>query len=139
MSILVDMLKRHEGFRSKPYKDTVGKLTIGIGRNLDDVGISEDEAMYMLSNDLAYLKGALRRAYPWFQNMLYPRQDALTDLAYNIGMGSLAKFTHMLAALEKFDYDTAANELMASQWAKQVGNERSHELFLILKTGEYQQ
>lgn len=50
---LREQLERHEGLRLKPYKDTVGKLTIGIGRNLDDKGISRKEAFALLDNDIA--------------------------------------------------------------------------------------
>lgn len=137
MSVLTDMLTRHEGFRSKPYRDTVGVLTIGIGRNLDENGISQDEAIYMLGNDLAYYQGELRRTYPWFNKMLWPRQDALTDMAFNLGMARFRKFEHMLAALEACDYTKAAEEMVASQWAKQVGG-RALELAAIMRTGEYQ-
>lgn len=138
MSILTDMLIRHEGMRSLPYKDTVGVLTIGIGRNLDDVGISRDEAVYMLMNDIAHYQGELRRGFPWFSKLLYPRQDALTDMAFNLGMTRFRKFEHMLAAVEAGDYAKAAEEMIASKWATQVGD-RALELAAIIRTGNYQE
>ena len=47
---LIEQLRLHEGVEHMPYKDTVGKLTIGVGRNLDDRGLSDDEIDYILSN-----------------------------------------------------------------------------------------
>lgn len=136
MSELVSMLKRHEGFRSKPYTDSVGVLTIGIGRNLDDVGISEDEAIYLLQRDIAAAQAALRRAYPWFDILLYTRQDALTDLCFNIGPARLKGFVKFLAAMEAHDYERAASEMLDSKWAAQVGT-RAVELAEIIRTGNY--
>lgn len=60
ITVLKDMLIRHEGLKLKPYRDTVGKLTIGAGRNLNDLGISEREAMFLLDNDI--MERAGRRA-----------------------------------------------------------------------------
>lgn len=62
-------LVRDEGKRLKPYKDTVGKLTIGVGRNLDDVGISESEAMALLDSDIAAVFAELDRHVPWWRDM----------------------------------------------------------------------
>ena len=56
MESMIGMLKRHEGLRLKPYQDTIGKLTIGYGRNLDDRGISKEEAEYLLRNDISRVK-----------------------------------------------------------------------------------
>ena len=47
-----NMLIRHEGLKLFPYQCPAGKTTIGVGRNLDDKGISEKEAMYMLNEDI---------------------------------------------------------------------------------------
>ena len=136
MSELSEMLRRHEGVRSKPYKDTVGKLTIGVGRNLDDVGLSDDEIDYLLHNDIHYYRAELRKVYPWFMILVYPRQDALTNLAFNLGMAGFAKFKHLIAAMEKGDSAKAAEEMMASNWAKQVG-QRAFDLAQMMRTGEY--
>ena len=132
------MIRRHEGLRLKPYEDTVGKLTIGVGRNLTDVGISEHEAAYLLTNDIAVAAASLRRAYPWFSGMGLPRQDALTDMMFNLGAARFAGFAQMIAALEQRDYETAAKEMLDSKWAQQVGA-RATELAAIIRTGQYQQ
>jgi lysozyme len=114
-------LIRHEAIRLKPYVDTVGKLTIGVGRNLDDVGLSEDEALYLLSNDLDQRIRALIAAYPWFVDLDPARQAVLVDMAF-MGLAKLAGFTRMLAAFARKDYDDAAAEMLHSRWATQVGH-----------------
>ena len=137
MNELADMLTRHEGVRLKPYLDTVGKLTIGIGRNLDDVGISGYEAAYLLENDITKARNELRKAFPWFPNLTCQRQDALTDMCFNVGLPRLQGFTKMIAAMERQDYETAAVEMLDSKWATQVG-ERATELAAIIRTGMFQ-
>lgn len=138
MNELADMITRHEGVRLKPYRDTVGKLTIGVGRNLDDVGITGYEAAYLLENDIAKARSELRRAFHWFSNLTCQRQDALTDMCFNVGLPRLQGFKKMVAAMEKQDYETAAVEMLDSKWAEQVGA-RATELAEIIKSGQYQQ
>lgn len=128
------LLIRHEGLRLKPYRDTVGKLTIGVGRNLDDVGISRDEALDLLASDLARVQTGLDAAYPWWRKLDVVRQHALIDLAFNVGLGGLKTFVLMLAGLRGGAYDEAARELTRSHWADQVGD-RSVELARMLRTG----
>lgn len=113
-------LERDEGLRLKPYKDTVGKLTIGIGRNLDDVGISEEEARHLLGNDIEWVVEELDRAMPWWRTMPEPAQRALCNMCFNLGMPTLRQFSNMLAALQAGDYRKAADEALDSRWARQV-------------------
>ena len=136
MSELVDMLKKHEGVRLFPYHDTVGKLTIGVGRNLDDSGISVDEADFLLTNDIHHFHGELRRTYPWFHLLMAARQDAVTDLAFNVGVAGFAKFKATIAAIARADYAGASRHMLASQWAMQVGA-RATDLAKMMETGEY--
>ena len=136
MSELVDMLKKHEGVRLFPYRDTVGKLTIGIGRNLDDSGISMDEAELLLTNDIHHFQGGLRRTYPWFNLLLAARQDAVTDLAFNVGITGFSKFEATIAAIKRADYAGASRHMLASKWAAQVGS-RATDLATMLETGNY--
>lgn len=128
---LVNDLKRDEGFRSRPYKDTVGKLTIGYGRNLDDVGISESEAELLLRKDVGIAYEETRERYPWIKKAPLNVQRGLYNMAFNMGSARLAGFRKMLAALEAGNYPLAAEEALDSKWAKQVGNraKRIAELF----------
>jgi len=114
-------LVRDEGMRLKPYTDTVGKVTIGVGRNLDDVGISETEALDMLDADIDRSIEDLERNLPWLFERPEPVQRALVNMCFNLGWPRLSGFRKMLAALEAGDYDTAAAEALDSRWARQVG------------------
>lgn len=133
---LSDMITRHEGKRLKPYTDTVGKLTIGVGRNLTDVGISDDEARLLLSNDILRATQSLS-VYPWFDRLNGARRAAVTDLMFCVGPGRFAGFKKMIAALELGHWDEAAKELLDSLFAKQVGK-RAVELAFMLEKGEWQ-
>ena len=136
MSALLDMLMRHEGVRLKPYHDTVGKLTIGVGRNLDDVGISRDEAMYLLNNDVNRTVAGLRATYPWFAELSAPRQDAITDMTFNLGLHGFGQFHQTIAHLVAKRWSDAAKEMLDSHWAIQVGV-RAQELATMIETGMY--
>lgn len=104
-----------------PYKDTVGKTTIGVGRNLDDEGISDDEAMTLLRNDITEHLAALDQQLPWWRGMDEVRQRVIANMAFNMGIETLLTFKNTLAAMERGDYDAAANGMSASAWARQVG------------------
>lgn len=120
----IDLLQKQiipeEGVRLKPYLDSVGKLTIGVGRNLDDRGITTDEAMYMLRNDLRLVEQQLAVNLPWAFKLNDVRQRVLADLAFNMGIVGLLGFKNTLAAIERGDYETAAVQMLESKWASQV-------------------
>ena len=102
-----------------PYRDTVGKLTIGYGRNLDDKGITRAEAELMLDKDMA---DAIDDAstLPYWEQLDPVRKLVLSDMTYNLGLSRLLKFKRMHAALELPDYVLAAHEMKDSRWYKQT-------------------
>ena len=130
------VLIRHEGLRLKPYRDTVGKLTIGVGRNLDDRGISKDEALYMLENDIRIAEEELDQRIPWWRDLDDVRQEILLNMAFNLGVPGLMKFKNFLRALREGNYARASDEMLASKWAIQVGR-RADELSRAMREGEY--
>ncbi len=115
-------LKRDEGLRLKPYCDSVGKLTVGWGRNLDDVGISEIEAEFLLDHDIRRAFTDLDRTLPWWRGLPAPWQRGLINMTFNLGLPRLRGFKKMLAALEAGDGERAAIEALDSKWAGQVGD-----------------
>lgn len=134
---LRDQLVRHEALRLRPYVDTVGKLTIGVGRNLDDTGITPDEAMYLLSGDIDRATRGLVARYPnWFPALDPVRQAVLVNMAFNLGQAGLASFTHTLASIARGEYVQAASQILESKWARQVGA-RARELSAQMRTGEW--
>ena len=131
---LITRLVKHEGLRLKPYRDTSGNLTIGAGRNLDGVGVSKSEAMTMLANDIAGVEAALDVSQPWWRKLDDVRQDVTAELAFNLGPAGLSAFHDTLSALRAGQYAAAADHLMASRWASQVGG-RANDLAALLRTG----
>lgn len=126
-----------EGVRLKPYTDTVGKLTIGIGRNLTDVGISYLEAYDLLDHDIDRSLVALVGRYPWFVDLDPVRQAVLVELHFNMGTNGLATFVNTLAAFERRDYPAVAAGLKASKWHRQVQSSRSARIIQMVLTGEW--
>jgi len=134
IAIAKQLIRLHEGKKLLPYRDTVGKITIGYGRNLSDVGITADEAEMMLENDIYWVVPLLRKAIPSFDLLNEPRQAALIDMAFNLGEPRFMGFKKMIAAINAFDFATAAKEMMDSMWSKQVG-QRAKTLAAIIETG----
>lgn len=124
---LAQDLLRDEGLRLKPYRCTAGKLTIGVGRNLDDRGITESEALLLLDNDIKAFWGQLAVAQPWIFSAPEAVQEVLLNMCFNLGLAGLLQFRQTLALLEAGRYAEAAGEMLRSKWAGQVG-ERAERL-----------
>lgn len=130
-------LIRHEGLRLFPYRDSVGKLTIGVGRNLDDVGLSFVECGLLLDHDITQAVIGCAQTWPqWFLRLDEVRQAAIVNIVFNMGLTRFRGFTRALVALDTGDFETAAAELLASRWARQVGT-RARELAEQVRTGEW--
>jgi len=134
ISKLIPMIKRHEGFRLKPYRCTAGKLTIGYGRNLDDVGINETEAEFLLLSDVREATDSAQDIFPEILKYSQNRQMALINMCFNLGKTRLKQFKRMIAAIEKGSWGAAADEAIDSRWYKQVGI-RAVELVDLLRGG----
>jgi lysozyme len=120
LEIAHEQIRRDEGARKKPYKDTVGKWTVGIGRNLDDVGLNDEEIDFLFANDLDRAVDEARRMVPVFDVLSETRKAVLVNMAFNLG-GKLAGFQKFLAAVGEGRYVEAAREMLDSVWAQQVG------------------
>lgn len=134
-SLVLPLLKRHEGLRLRPYKCTAGKLTIGYGRNLEDNGITTEEADILLRNDVMLLEQELYENISFYHELDQVRQAALLDMAYNLGISGLLKFKKTLAFLKNQNWELAAKEMLNSKWAEQVKG-RSVEISEMIKTGK---
>lgn len=133
---LVEQLERHEGLKLHPYKCTAGKTTIGIGRNLIDKGISPEEARVMLNNDINEFKREIESKLPIYNALDDARQNVILNMAFNLGVNGLLTFRNMINCISLQDYSGAANEMLNSKWAKQVGK-RANELAEQMLTGEF--
>ena len=154
---LVNKLITHEGLRLQVYKDTLGIDTIGIGRNLKDRGITDEElewmdipsidtvyehgiteadAMYLAQNDVQIVEEELIRAHPCVEELDAVRQLILIDMAFNMGVPRLSKFKKMWAAIHENKFDVAAKEMLDNRWANQVKS-RSTKLAHAMHHGEF--
>ena len=151
MKPINDQLIDHEGERLKPYVDCCskswrdclcihkGKLTIGVGRNLDDVGISQNESRYLLDNDVWRVRMELDEALPWWRSLDLIRQQVLIDLGFNLGVltppdtAKLLTFKQTLEMIRTGQYTAAADRLATLPWHKQVG-QRALELEAMLRS-----
>lgn len=134
MSRLNGMLKRHEGWELKLYRCTVGKLTIGCGWNIEDNGIPDHIAQALLEYSIQERVVAFVK-YKWFTELSEVRKDIIIDMSF-MGVGKLLGFKKMIAALQAGDYQKAAQEMLSSKWASQVGN-RSKELAVMMIENRY--
>ena len=138
-SIIIEMLRQHEGVRTHAYRCTENKTTIGVGRNIDangGVGLSIGEINYLLANDVKRVNDELLGAFRWYKTLGTERKDAMMDMCFNMGLPRLMQFKKALAAMAKGDYVTASAEFLDSRWAKQVGM-RAITITDIIESGEY--
>lgn len=128
------LLIRHEGLVLKSYLDSKGKLTLGVGRNIEDIGISEEEALFMLESDIVRCSGLAFKSFPWFILLDEVRQIVIVSMIFNLGFSKFLEFKNFIKFMADRNYGKAANEMMSSLWASQVGK-RAVELSAIMKTG----
>ena len=128
------LVRHHEGVRTHPYQDTVGKITIGVGRNLTDRGLSVDEINQMFQNDMTIAADILDIWCPLWRGFTANRQAALLSMAFNLGGPRLSDFVKLNQALVAGDFEEAATQALDSRWAKQVGR-RADEIARLLRSG----
>ena len=131
---LLEQLELHEGRRRFPYRDTVGKWTVGCGRNLTDKGLSEDEIDYLLQNDVRECLTDLD-TFPWFAGLDPVRRNVVIDMRFNLGPSRFRQFKQTIAAIARGDYGKASEQMMKSLWHRQVGA-RARRLARMMKTGD---
>jgi lysozyme len=134
---LSKQLEIDEGRRRRLYKDTVGKLTIGVGRNIEDRGLRDDEIDLMLSNDIDEAIEIARALVPTFDELDDVRQEVVTNMALNLGIKRLGGFKQFIGALLRFDFQRATTEMMDSKWYEQVGD-RGKRLAYAMREGKFE-
>lgn len=133
---ITELLVLHEGIRRFPYRCTAGKLTIGVGFNLDDVGLYEEEINFILNNRIDRTEAEVERAFPWYHELDPVRQAVIVDMAYNMGMNTLSKFKRTLGSVRDGNYKLAAEQMLQSKWARQVKG-RAVRLSKMMETGAW--
>jgi len=132
---LLRELVRDEGLRLKPYRCTAGKLTIGVGRNLEDRGITAEEADFLLLNDVKRFSAELDERLPWWKGLDPVRRRVILNMAFNLGVDGLLAFKNTLAAVKAKDWSKASAGMLSSRWASQVGL-RADRLAKMMRTGQ---
>jgi lysozyme len=152
--ILRAELTRDEGLRLKVYRCTAGKLTIGVGRNLDDVGIfpheteklkitkdsciqkgiTKEQAMALLDSDIDRCISDLDRRLPWWRTLDPVRQRVLINMCFNLGITGLTGFRNTLRMIQQGQYEAAARGMLNSLWARQVKS-RANRLAELMRLG----
>lgn len=146
--LLLARLPRTEGRRLKPYKDTAGKWTVGVGHNINDNGLparcvvsiietgqlTDELVSNLLSEDIDKVLIDCK-AIPFFKTLDPVRQSVLADMVFNMGIGKVLGFVNTLGCMQRSEWDAAATNMLKSKWAEQVGN-RAIELAGILRSGQ---
>ena len=145
MEEILSLIKKHEGYRSKTYKCTEGYDTTGIGfawKDLDfdkemankilqenkyNIELSEEVCNLILEEKIDIILGRLQKVAPWVERSNKIVQTVIINMCYQMGVSGVMKFKKALAAMEKGNWNLAANELLDSRWAKQTPN-RANEL-----------
>jgi len=124
MDKLRDSIKKNEGFRAQAYQDSMGLWTIGYGRLCDksrpNSGLTEAEAEYLLTNDIARIEASLTSAIPWMKSLSDARQRVLIEMAFQLGVSGTTAFRQALKAMQAGDWQTAHDQMLDSRWARQT-------------------
>lgn len=137
MSKLREMLIEDEGLELKVYKCPAGKWTLGVGRNVEELGITKGEALFLLDNDIARVRQECQNHFRWFGRLSEPRQDVIVMMVFQLGMTRFKKFRNMIEALSFGNGFIAAEEMLNSKWAREDSPKRAARLAEIMKAGSY--
>ena len=125
------LLRKHEGYKEKIYTCSAGKITIGVGHNLTDLGLDPDVIELQFAHDIESAINTCKSLFDTWHNLPDMVQVVLADMAFNLGFHRLSKFRRMIKAVNANDFQTASIEMLDSKWANQVGD-RANELSEIM-------
>jgi len=132
---IVNMIKRHEGYKNRVYRDSVGALTCGYGHAFLEGSFIPPEASRIFFE--ADFKTVLENYEALNFNLDPVRRAVVLSMLFNLGIGKFMGFKKMISAIRSGDFMSAKNEMLDSRWAKQVGN-RAIELAAMMETGKTQ-
>jgi lysozyme len=132
---LIESVAFHEGFRANAYQDTEGVWTIGYGTNLQELKITEGLGRVWMKEALAQAQKEAEQ-FGWFHNLGRARRNVIVEMIYNLGLPRFNTFQRLKGALAARNYEKAAEEMLDSKWAEQVGR-RAERLAKTMRTGWY--
>jgi lysozyme len=144
MNCVEDLISKHEGRVPTVYRDSEGHPTIGIGHCLNNNPLPEGftppltdtQIDALFASDLRVATDAVSQGVPFFYRLDPVRQAVLVDMAFNLGISTLLSFHHTLGCVEAGNYQAAADGMLDSLWARQVGP-RAQEDAQMMVTGEW--
>ena len=131
ITMLTELIAKHEGKKLEMYMDTVGVPTIGYGHNLQ-TPISERAALQILEDDVKVAVAELDDNMMWWRDLPEEAQIVLASMVFNLGFPRFSRFKKMIAALENRDYAEASVQMKDSKWFYQVKS-RGVELCNMMK------
>ena len=133
MQNLLNDIKKHEGFRSEVYKDTLGIDTIGYGFAIKDLVMDQDIAEKILKRKVENLIKRIKQKFPWYSDIPEEAQDVVANMCYQLGVGGFSKFKKTIKYISEKKWDDASIEMLDSLWARQTPN-RAIELSNTIKS-----
>jgi lysozyme len=134
-----ETLKKEEGFEPCVYKDSLDYWTLGYGRLVDKRkggGITEEEADFLLENDINRTDVALHKALPWLVEQPQTIKDALLLMSFQMGVKTLLTFSNTLSLIRQGKYKLAADNALKSLWARQTPDRAARVCDIIRQTKE---
>ena len=132
---LHERVMRHEGFRNKIYKDTLGFSTIGFGHKIteadkfeENIEYSKEELKKLFHQDLDHAKLLCENMFMCDLNYKPPQElkDIYTEMIFQLGPGGVAKFKKTFDFVKLKQFDKASIEMLDSKWAKQTPFRAKH-------------
>ena len=133
MQNLLNDIKKHEGFRSEVYKDTLGIDTIGYGFAIKDLVMDQDIAEKIFNSKVENLIKRIKQKFPWYSDIPEEAQDVVANMCYQLGVGGFSKFKKTIKYISEKKWDDASIEMLDSLWARQTPN-RAIELSNTIKS-----
>jgi lysozyme len=132
---LKQTLEKDEGYRQFPYRCTANKLTIAIGRNIEEKGISYTEALFLLNNDIEEVAEDLKKIFKDFDRFPDHIQEVLANMRFQMGPRGFRSFNNMINAVNAWDFSRMQIEMMDSKWARHDTPQRARKMLEIVKHG----
>lgn len=130
---VMNYITKHEGFKGRPYLDPTGKTTIGFGRNLEANPITRETGYQMLREDIDVITDRLCK-FSEYRALSNNRKMVIIDMAYQMGVDGVLKYSKMWAAIKANDFNVAANEILNSNCGRLYG-ERERENSKFMRSG----
>ena len=133
-------LENDEGRRETIYRDSLGYLTIGIGRLLDPRKggrLRPKEVDFLFDNDYDEKEEQCARMFPGWAKLNPPRQAAIVNMCFQMGITGVLQFKKMVQAMVDEHWADARHHALDSEWAKQTPA-RARRVAYQIETGEWQ-